>query len=291
MHRRLHLLLDFDETLTVHDTIGIFAHTFYRHLSPPPSTPWSAITSAYGSDHAALVAQFPPASTRTCIAAELRFLDSLRPVEERSIRRIEQARIFNGLPISCVGEEAGCTVQLRPGAGDLLACGKEWGRVDVVSVNWSSVWIRGALGEGAVGVGVRCNELLVDGGEGGGGGITNGGLSRPGVWTAGDKVGVVEELVREERGRLGLGLGLAQTLVVYLGDSVTDLGCLLSADVGVVLGNRLDSTCKRVGVEVVRGLRDVGDGIGEREARQRLYKVERLGEVLEWMEELRGLKK
>jgi hypothetical protein len=287
MHRRLHLLVDFDETLTVHDTIGILAHTFYRHLSPPPSTPWSAITSAYGSDHAALVAQFPPASTRTSIAAELRFLDSLRPVEERSIRRIEQARIFNGLPISLVSEEAGCTVRLRPGAGDLLAHGKEWGRVDVVSVNWSSVWIRGALGEGALGVGVRCNELLVDGSGGDGGGITNGGLSRPGVWTAGDKVGVVEELVREERGRLGLG----QTLVVYLGDSVTDLGCLLSADVGVVLGDRLDGTCGRVGVEVVKGLQDVGSGIGESEARRRLYKVERLEEVLEWMEGLGGLKK
>jgi cation transport ATPase len=41
-------------------------------------------------------------------------------------------------------------------------------------------------------------------------------------------------------------------ITVYVGDSDTDLPCLLQADVGIIIGNgvSLIETCKRVGIRV-----------------------------------------
>jgi thiamine phosphate phosphatase / amino-HMP aminohydrolase len=45
-------------------------------------------------------------------------------------------------------------------------------------------------------------------------------------------------------------------ITVYLGDSNTDLPCLLHADVGVIMGNNQDflAICERVGIHVSRNL-------------------------------------
>lgn len=44
-------------------------------------------------------------------------------------------------------------------------------------------------------------------------------------------------------------------IMVYIGDSITDLPCLLHADIGIIMGNSpgLIETCKRIGINVESG--------------------------------------
>jgi hydroxymethylpyrimidine pyrophosphatase-like HAD family hydrolase len=44
-------------------------------------------------------------------------------------------------------------------------------------------------------------------------------------------------------------------IMVYIGDSITDLPCLLHANIGIIMGNSpgLIETCKRVGINVESG--------------------------------------
>jgi hypothetical protein len=48
---------------------------------------------------------------------------------------------------------------------------------------------------------------------------------------------------------------LEPILTMYVGDSNTDLPCLLHADIGIIMGNNssLAETCRRVGITIVRG--------------------------------------
>ena len=73
-------------------------------------------------------------------------------------------------------------------------------------------------------------------------------------------------------------------LTIYVGDSNTDLPCLLFADIGIVIGRAgsLVETCKTVGVEVVTGasLRDVVRSSKEK-GRRRLYNFKDWNEILE----------
>lgn len=64
-------------------------------------------------------------------------------------------------------------------------------------------------------------------------------------------------------------------ITVYVGDSNTDLPCLLFADVGIIIGDggSLIDTCKRVGIEVISGasLRQILYTPNERRDEKRLY--------------------
>lgn len=136
--------------------------------------------------------------------------------------------------------------------------GNGW-RLGLVSVNWSGAFVEGVLDETAArfAAGMRVNEVSWPDGR-----ITgppplspaeHGKL--PPLLTAGDKLAAFQSLKRavvdEERD------GEA---VVYVGDSVTDLACLLDADVGVVMvdgdGDKADSkllqTLRRLGHTVSR---------------------------------------
>lgn len=190
-------------------------------------------------------------------------------------------------------------------------------KVGVISVSWSKEWIRGLLEGGwelwketnrgkveveeGVGGGLReleiyANEFIVDPETG----LTTGQFSRRkgcrGLWTAGDKVEVFDEVLAlwdAERDGNGKGEeeGKGGVVTVYLGDSSTDLGCLLRADVGVVVGgNReLGETLGRLGVRLVDGMEGAGRGGDDEEGEEngwgkRLYRVEDLEEVLRWLE-------
>jgi hypothetical protein len=52
-----------------------------------------------------------------------------------------------------------------------------------------------------------------------------------------------------------LVLGDSQSITVYIGDSNTDLPCLLHADIGIIIGSgkSLIETCHRVGIVVEHG--------------------------------------
>lgn len=156
------------------------------------------------------------------------------------------------------------------------------GKVGVVSVGWSGRFIRGSLlravsaggaggggeevgdGEGRKMVGemeIVANEIeRLDDADGSQGMLSRwfDGVEGGGVWTAGDKGRVVRRLVAEDcvEERKG-GEGRERTRTVYVGDSVTDLECLMLVDVGICIRDEplqsgqeaLRETLGRIGVE------------------------------------------
>jgi len=283
-----HLILDFDETLTPVDTISLLTSAAYR-LRPttlPLLPPWNYFTESWLDDYNRHAQSYT--HPRRTIDEECRFLASLVPVERASIRRIEKAGVFAGLRTADLAHAAEETVTVRPDfwwvCELVLDAG---GRVSVLSVNWSKEWIRSALGAAVARechggekerarfeheVVVASNSFCSDGVT------TTGEITRSpelgndrGIWTAPDKAAMMEILVGE---------GVTEGPVVYVGDSSTDIMCLLRADVGVVIGNKLDETCRRFGIELV----DQFTGICQAKSGQKkLYKVHDLAMLGRWI--------
>lgn len=176
--------------------------------------------------------------------------------------------------------------------------GKREVEMEIISVNWSAKFVRGVLGGGyqlwlqdqqqdETGEEeeekppahpqlpqIHANELLTSPLTN----LTTGEFSRRspdrGLWTAGDKRGVMAEILARRRGE-GEGEGEEgmggdedededeDVLTIYVGDSPTDLACLLAADVGVVVGRdrELGGILGRLGVRVVEGMGGAGAGV------------------------------
>ena len=71
-----------------------------------------------------------------------------------------------------------------------------------------------------------------------------------GIRTGHDKLREMRKLLEKNRHSNG-------TVTIYVGDSNTDLPCLLFADIGIIIGEgrSLVETCKRVGVEIINNAR------------------------------------
>ncbi|KAF8543635.1 HAD-like domain-containing protein [Trichophaea hybrida] len=280
MSRISHLILDFDDTLTTTDTISLLAKAAYT-LSPQLSPPWSHFVDAYISDYNRHALSHPK-SSRLTLADEVSYLASLHPVERVSIQRIEAAGVFKGLHTTNIAKAAASTVPLRPGFWDLCRpILNSGGAIDILSVNWSRAWIQSSLRNAVLpeererfdaDVGIYCNDLVYDPD-----GVTTGKIScefvggEDGIWTAAHKVKMMEHLVAKRGG---------EGQVMYVGDSSTDLMCLLKADVGVVIGDKLDEVCERISVKLDYGLNDYKDA----NCGGQLYKVQDLEELRSWIE-------
>lgn len=239
------LLLDWDSTLTTSSTLPLIASlstlpTLHRALH--------SLSAAYASDldhHNA--AYIPATKDRTTIPQELTYLSSLASVEKASIERLEAKGIWNGVSArdidvaaaACFGDGS---VRLRAGWSRAVGAvqASQGGRVGVVSVAWSGRFIVGVLGEasrvkGESGVVVGDMSVVANEIRGDGSGSLEGGLEGGnGVLTAGDKVRGMERLVREAGAVRGEGERV-EPFTIYVGDSPTDLGCLLKADVGICI--------------------------------------------------------
>lgn len=249
MHKPILLFLDWDSTLTTTSTIPLLLS-----LSPySPSTTPSELSALYASSFAAHSSSYAPTtSSRTTLTEEITYLDNLRDVERASIERCEQAGVWRGVTRQIIEDAAEKAIRegsvaLREGAEMLIEeVLKRRGRVVVLSVGWSGRFICGcirtAFGKKAETVEVRANEIEEDGK-----------LSRyfraeeGGIWTCGDKARMLKEVVQEAE----------EVKTVYVGDSVTDLQCLTSVDVGICMWDDSDGseqrelrrTLERLGVE------------------------------------------
>lgn len=223
--------------------------------------PWDYFSSTYLCDYDAYAKGFPAESRRT-LEEERKFLEGLRAVERASVERVEEAGVFRGLDRGVLVRDAAKIGGMMKEGWREVVTGvvRSGGRAAVVSVNWSRAWIRECMVGVEVEVRVFANEFVVGGEDG----RMSGRLDRwfggedGGIWTAGDKVKVMRDFIgggeqKEEE---------EKALVVYVGDSVTDLLCLLEADVGVVFGRKLDDVCERLGVPIRDGLvvGDIGRG-------------------------------
>ncbi|KAM3510221.1 hypothetical protein MY10362_000139 [Beauveria mimosiformis] len=251
----MHLVFDFDGTITLSDTIGhlaragVAAQKLSRGANLEPA--WDALLQTYLADNDAYRAQFDTPAARTTVAQELRFLGGLADVERASLRRVGEAALFKGLGPAAmrrIGTDAVANghVQLRPGFARLVARAREKGwPVGVVSVNWSDEFIRGVVGDvlrdGDDGDDVVSNWTREEDGVIRGPEVLEGPL----LVTAPDKALAMQKL-------RGGGDGAP---LVYFSDSTTDLACLMEADRGVVLAaaegeGALLTTMKRLGLEV-----------------------------------------
>ncbi|KAH7163317.1 HAD-like domain-containing protein [Dactylonectria estremocensis] len=266
----MHLIFDFDGTITQQDTIGVLADAAIdyqkRQGGQDLQAEWDQVVRSYMDDFQRYSSSHPtPASERTRADEELRFLSGMKDVEEASLRRVADSRVFAGLDaemLRAAGAEAvrSGRVKIREGFSDLLglAAARGWDTC-VVSVNWSRAFIEGALLPRRLRV--VANEPHADGSILGpeflGGRMTNG---------------------REKRAaldHLAAGRSDGGERVLYFGDSTTDMECLLQG--GIVISDDGASS-------LMRTLRRVGEPVphvGERKAASMLMWARDFREVLE----------
>ncbi|KAJ6259948.1 hypothetical protein Dda_5592 [Drechslerella dactyloides] len=221
--RIAHLVLDFDQTVTISDTLAILASA-----SPLPdaNAVFSALTDAYLKDYAAHSESYP---TPTSVQDEAAFLASLRSVEQRSIERVEASGLFKGVTTADIAAAARRVAVRRPtelaalmsqvlrGNYTTCACAPcdaniqsgrvVAGRVSIVSVNWSETFIRHVLLTLSASertaeadfarVEIYANNLVAESSDGGG--VATGKLDRRfgahGLWTAADKLRILDDIL------------------------------------------------------------------------------------------------
>ncbi|RVD81123.1 uncharacterized protein DFL_009000 [Arthrobotrys flagrans] len=141
-----HLVVDFDQTLTLKDTLSTLVTA-----SPLPDAPEifkHHLTKAYVEDYVAHVKAYPP--NRNSIPSEFAFLSSLRSIERKSIERVESSNIFKGISRTAISLAAK-KVQVRKPAeftalvSKVLLQQHPAAKVTILSVNWSASFIRGVL--------------------------------------------------------------------------------------------------------------------------------------------------
>lgn len=168
--RPIHMCMDFDGTLTKRDTMAALAGVCYKEHARKGKhdfPPWSHFVDAYMKHFQEHEKQYRPKKhDRRTIDEELYWLNSLERIERASLQRVKQSGLFDlklddsgfvddGKPILYEPLRSG-EVQMRPGYIDLvyetfnMNPEKDdfslWDtRVEVVSVNWSRVWITRAL--------------------------------------------------------------------------------------------------------------------------------------------------
>ncbi|CRK41747.1 hypothetical protein BN1708_008561 [Verticillium longisporum] len=231
------LVLDFDGTITKQDTISVLAsigQAFQRRHHHSLKQPWTSVVEAYGRDFQDYTSTYVPAPVdRTTLSEELKFLRGLRDVESASFGRVGDSEIFHGMnkeDFSMAGNEA-----LRDGTVQLAHL-RHFGQ-------WSSSFIRGVLSGFPIDT-IISNEIRSDGI------IVGPGILGPPsketvLATCLDKAHALKALVAEQN--------LDIDNVVYFGDSVSDIECLISVK-GIIMSSGPDSslikTLKRTGVTV-----------------------------------------
>lgn len=169
LRRPIHLVLDWDGTLTRKDTLALVGKIGYQHhgrsmRTEPSSLPqWSDLVNAYMVDFSAHQSSYSPKpEARRSIKEERDWLASLAPIENASVTRVQNSGLFNGVTANDVQLTASEAVEsgelvLRHGWASLfdLVCGKHNeisgdanpSKISILSVNWSERFIRHALAE------------------------------------------------------------------------------------------------------------------------------------------------
>ena len=288
--RPIHLLLDWDGTLTRKDTLSLVGSIAY-HANPDRSLPqWSTFVDGYMNDYTEHANRYEPiTSARTILDQERQWLASLAPIENKSVLRVESSGIFKRVKASHVDHIAASSVQSEDlqlrSHWDLLfhtLLSNPSNKISILSVNWSARFIRQSLLCASSSItsledetlnsyirtmDIEANEISnlehIDG--------SDGRLSKDsstGIRTSADKL-----LRLPLRCQRKLGKPISNTepveqeeaIVVYVGDSATDLEALLAADVGICIRDdpmgssqkELSDTLQRIGVNI----RHVDEGI------------------------------
>lgn len=267
---RVMLLMDWDSTLTKKDTMSNLAAVAQGALLRTEATPpwWQTLVDAYVSDFEAHKAtarasiqcctpkeERDISQTKLALKEERAWLASLSNVERRSFDRAKATGKFdkvnrelleNGVE-SLIGTRR---VDLRDGWQDLLVLDQVM--IAVISVNWSTSFIRACL---------RHKSKEVAGSE-----LVTRAIDQMNIvaneifnqFALPDMVGIHTSRDKLETSKALTAHHTEAIQIVYIGDSVTDLDCLVEADVGICVrdetmssGQReLAETLQRVGIDV-----------------------------------------
>jgi 2-hydroxy-3-keto-5-methylthiopentenyl-1-phosphate phosphatase len=249
-YQAMAIVFDFDGTISTRDTIAVLgAYAVSKHGQPDD---WDTIVSAYSADYAKYVAEYSPqAVSRTTVEQEMAFLSGLRSIEVESLKRVQDAGLFRDITpeeFRQLGEEAvkKSDVQIRRGFSELLSLVRRqsW-RKAVISINWSEDFIRGCTGSDAADLDIVANFVEYPTGRVRSRQPGSQDENRQPLLTSHDKHMALQSLV--EPG------GYLPKDFIYIGDSVTDIECLLAAK-GIVIADdgdsRLVRTLDRLGYTV-----------------------------------------
>ncbi|KAF1845863.1 uncharacterized protein K460DRAFT_366714 [Cucurbitaria berberidis CBS 394.84] len=274
-HQPFHWILDWDGTITRHDTLDTLVNI---SASAKPDFPtedaWRRVTKAYMDDYTATLKQLKPDGVLPkTVEDERELLKNLKAVEQRSLDRVSSSGIFAGLTATQIaaGTQKAISsqqVDFRPGfanftqdaqAQQVGSIGHTRSLINVLSVNWSQHFISSCLRASNVSIqspAILSNEIGdIQHGRASDGhiGPANGTM----VISSDDKLRCLERL-RQENAVAGDSLP-----IVYVGDSWPDLECLLAADLGICVRDepmgssqrKLADSLERLGVTCPR-LRD-----------------------------------
>ncbi|KAI8086628.1 HAD-like domain-containing protein [Halteromyces radiatus] len=244
LHRTMKPLIfvDFDETITTKDTIGLLGQTGVQYHGS--RTPWSFFVQAYLDDYKRKQQQI--LQKGTTLKQQVEYMDQFRHVEKASLDRISHWGILSGFTRQQLYQAAASQVTLQPSVQDLL---EQVGptRLYIVSLNWSKDWIRGALLSGQHDFDLKddhmlCNDLVFDPAT-----QKSTGIIQPSILNTSDKFRHIESILQQS---------VDHPRSIYIGDSMGDLLPLVECDIGIIIGKnqQLLDTLAQAGIIVKEGL-------------------------------------
>lgn len=255
----IHWILDWDGTITRHDTLD--ALVSIAASSKPNSSvldEWKRVSEAYMSDYTTAIEKLAPdGGLPKTVQEEKKLLQALSSVEQASVDRVSSSGIFAGLTRKLLEEGAddlidSRKVEIRNGFLSLFRATQSRSQdvLNLLSVNWSRHFIGSCLRAAGAFVekdAIHANEL--DGIERA---LASSGRISPEedaemlIISSGDKLEYLTRLRKQnsETGYVGSGFNKP---IVYVGDSWTDIECLLESDLGICIRDRpLGSSQKKL---------------------------------------------
>ncbi|CAO3655076.1 unnamed protein product [Mucor hiemalis] len=133
------ILIDFDQTITKKDTIGLLGEFGVIQTNIP--NPWSYFVNSYLEDYRNHRDHLPDLPKDSNFSAFTQQLDSYKPVEKASLARVSKHKVFKGIPRTAFTEEGKRLREaiLQPNVISVLKQYKD--DVRIISLNWSKDWI------------------------------------------------------------------------------------------------------------------------------------------------------
>ncbi|CAM6020683.1 unnamed protein product [Sphagnum balticum] len=240
---RLVFVSDFDSTCTVADSSSILADLTVKIAASSNTTnatslqqQWDELVKEYLEEYEEVLSEaLTLTGGSTYKEKELHeLLEKLSMFERTANEKVVKAGVLQGLSTADI-QEVAKLMPLRPGCAHLLQrLRQEETHIDVqiLSVCWSSTFIKGVFDNCGVEIPRICaNELSVTGS------VSDGDIMRS-VETAIDKEQCFDQILRglSTKSESTTPRLVGDSRAVYIGDSVTDLPCLLRADIGILIG-------------------------------------------------------
>lgn len=208
------IFIDWDETITIKDTIQILSQIPYR--KNPNFTPkFQYFQNLYFEKFL----QYQQSKNRDNLDQEFQFQNGLKSVEYSSIGEINRVKLFKNLKI----DDFTINIPLKPGFIEFARkCNQNQIPLIILSVNWTSLIMKYVMEINNIHIShYLTNEFEFNNDK-----TTGNWLNQPKIHTGIDKLNYFNTWKSQN-----------PSPTVYIGDSSTDLFCLLNATIGIVIEN------------------------------------------------------